>query len=682
MKQTFLTVLCFAGMLTGSASADLASLTARQQKLDAALDKVSPALVSVEDGFGAGSGIVVSGDGIVLTASHVVDTHRRNRPNPRLKVVFPDGSRYQAKLLGMNRSDDAAMLKITESPRNGKEFPFVDLGESDKLSRGDWCFALGHPGGFNLERPAPVRLGRVLSVGHRTVVSDCAIVLGDSGGPLFDMSGKLIGIHSMITEVIVENRHVAIDCFRRDGDRMENGESWGRLVAHDNDLAETDFMGVHLRWRSFTPEVSRVIRNSPADKAGLRSGDILLKVADQQFADPLGLSNLLDHLASHQQTTLVVDRNGRETSLSLTTGAKPDGRDRRRSETREVEVDSDDHERIRELTNQLTSLRTVGPYEKRAPEELARFEPSLRESSQSVVEIRRYGETLTLGTIMSSDGYIMTKASEIENVKRCDCILPDGRSVKFVEVATDFAYDLMLIKVNQRGLTPVSWNLRSEVKPGRIVITTDSRGAPLLPGVISVASRKLPTSTKGFLGVQLKQVWDEYGNKTAVGISNVFAGGAAKRYGVLEGDQVLSIDGVTVRTSEDMMRKVKSMPPYSKITLRIDRNDEIKTLEIVLTPKFIDDRQAMLERYQDPKNYGRFASTHNSGFPEAIQHDTDLYPRQCGGPLFDISGRAVGLNIARAARITSYAIPASAVVRVYEQLRVKGAQPASLKKAG
>ena len=234
MKQTYLTVLCFVSLLSTTAFGDIATLTARQKKLETALQKVTPALVSVEDGFGAGSGAVVSGDGIVLTASHVVDTRRGNRPNPRLKVVFPDGSRYRAKLLGMNRSNDAAMLKITERPRNGKEFPFVDLGESDKLERGDWCFALGHPGGFRLARPAPVRLGRVLSVGHRTVVSDCAIVLGDSGGPLFDLSGKLIGIHSMITEVIVENRHVAIDCFRRDAYRSEIGDNWGRLVSHYN----------------------------------------------------------------------------------------------------------------------------------------------------------------------------------------------------------------------------------------------------------------------------------------------------------------------------------------------------------------------------------------------------------------------------------------------------------------
>ena len=422
-----------------------------------------------------------------------------------------------------------------------------------------------------------------------------------------------------------------------------------------------------------------MIRDSPADKAGLRSGDILLKIADQQFADPLGLSNLLDSLASNQKTSVMVDRNGRETSFSLTTGTKPSGRDRRHSETRKVEVDARDYERLK---NQLTSLRNVGPYEKRSAEELNRFEPSLRQSGRSVVEIRRYGPTLTLGTIMSSDGYILTKASEIEDFRRCECVLPDGRSVKFVEVGTDYAFDLMLIKVNVQGLTPVSWDKTGDVKAGRIVITTDSRGTPTLPGVVSVASRKLPTATKGFLGVQLDQLSDKFGNRNGVGISNVFAGGAAKRYGVLKGDRVLTIDGATIRTREQMIDKVKTVPPFNKITMRIERDDGVKTLEIVLTPKFIDDREAMLERYRDTENFGKFASTHNSGFPEAIQHDTDLYPRQCGGPLFDISGKAIGLNIARAARVISYAIPAPAVVRVYEDLKAKAVNQAGLKKAG
>ena len=266
MKRMLLIALCTVGCFTplciSSVQADSSVLTERQTKLDQALKKVTPALVSVQDGFGAGSGVVVSPEGIVLTASHVVEVRRRR--NLGITVVFPDGSKYAARHLGMNRNADAAMLKITEPYRNGSEFPYVKLGRSGELQRGDWCFALGHPGGFRKDRPAPVRLGRVLSAGYRTVVSDCAIVLGDSGGPLFDLTGQLIGIHSMITEVIVENRHVAVDVFRRDGDRMEDGESWGRLQANDTDMVETHFVGLVLRWRSFTPEVSNVIRNSPS----------------------------------------------------------------------------------------------------------------------------------------------------------------------------------------------------------------------------------------------------------------------------------------------------------------------------------------------------------------------------------------------------------------------------------
>lgn len=98
----------------------------------------------------------------------------------------------------------------------------------------------------------------------------------------------------------------------------------------------------------------------------------------------------------------------------------------------------------------------------------------------------------------------------------------------------------------------------------------------------------------------------------------------------------------------------------------------MRTIDIVLTPQFVSPAgDVMLDRYRKD-NLGKFASVHNSGFPEALQHDTDLFPHQCGGPVFDISGKAIGLNIARAARITSYAIPAKAVLRVFEELKNKG----------
>ncbi|MEZ6132448.1 MAG: trypsin-like peptidase domain-containing protein [Planctomycetaceae bacterium] len=663
MKRASLSSLCLllVSVLTCELSlADQATLISRQQQLDAALKKVSPALVCVQDGLGAGSGVVVSADGIVLTASHVVET--RGRQPLRLHVLFPDGKEYRADLLGMNRAADAAMLKIREAPPNGREFPHVKLGESSKLERGDWCFALGHPGGFKPDRPAPVRLGRVLSVGDLTVVSDCAIVLGDSGGPLFDMNGQVIGIHSMITEVIVENRHVAVDVFRRDGDRMEKGESWGRLEARDNDLAETGFMGVTLRWRSFTAEVAHVIRDSPADRAGIRSGDVLLRIADQRFADPLGLSTLLNHLDENRQTTVLVDRIGREITLNMTTGRRP-SREELMARTDRVTAIDDDH--LNELEQQLTSLRRVGPFEKRSIEEMARFEPVLAGAERSVVEFREFARTLTLGAVMSSDGYILTKASELNDAIDPECILSSGRRLKFRKVAVDRAFDLMLVKVDAKDLVPVQWS-ETPAPAGRIVVTTDSRGTPLLPGVISVATRKLPTATRGFLGVRLAPI----SRPTGVGIEGVVPGGAAESADIRKGDIVLAVNDVEVRGSADMSNRISRLPPNSKVTLKIERSGAIRYVTVDLTSRFLTD-DSLLPRYQDSENLGKIVSNHNSGFPEVLEHDTDLYPNQCGGPLYDVTGKAVGLNIARSARITSYAVPASAVRTVYQSLRIK-----------
>lgn len=640
------------------AKADLSDLKEREKTLESVLAKVRPALVCVQDGFGAGSGVVVSEEGIVLTASHVVDTEGNSSSN--LRVIFPDGSRYRAKLLGMNRTADAAMLQIVGKPRNGKPFPFVKLGESSKLNQGEWCFAIGHPGGFNSARPAPVRFGRILSVGGRTVVSDCAIVLGDSGGPLFNMQGDVIGIHSMITEVIVENRHVAIDVFRRDGDRMENGESWGRLEARDNDIEETNFFGVVLRWRNFTPEVAHVLANSPAEAAGIRPGDILTEVAGQRFADSLGMSTLLNELVARQRIEVVIDRIGDSRRLPLVIGNRPSRRDLRGRRDRVTAID-DDH--LQELRTQLTSLRNVGPFEKRSQEVMAAYSEALYDQQGTVVEFRGFGPTLALGAVMSADGYILTKASELEGIVDPECVLYDGRRLSVKEVAVDHTYDLMLVKIDANNLTPVRWETRAKSAAGTLLITPDARSLPLRPGVVSVAERKLPNSGQGFLGVQMGP-----SPSGGVLVDSVVRGGAAERGRLQEGDIIRSLNGVDVVGSRDMASKIAALPPNSVVAIRYERDSMIRTVKVSLTPRFVaNPGEQLLERYAG--NDGKYASLHLSGFPRVIEHDSDLFPNQCGGPLYDLNGKAIGLNIARVARVSSYAIPAEDVLDVYRTLR-------------
>ncbi|MFN8708001.1 MAG: S1C family serine protease [Planctomyces sp.] len=642
-------------------------LRERQEKLYRALDRVRGAVVGVSDGSGVGSGVVVQPDGIVLTAAHVVDTGRR-QGSQRAIITFPDGSEYEARVLGKNRDHDATVLKIDDSPVNGGVFPYAEMGKSSELDLGEWCFAMGHPGGYRKDRTAPVRVGRILSVGDRTIVSDCSIVLGDSGGPLFDLDGKVIGIHSMITPLIIENRHVAVDCWHRDWQKFLNSERWGTLRAEDNHLVVSSFFGVGLKWKNFTAEVSQVMPDSPADAAGLKPGDLLRSIRGERFADRLDLGTLLSQIPDETSVDVVVLRNDREEKLPLVTGSQEEGLEEQQGERGALERQEDDEARETEIAEQLSPGRRIGPMEKRAPEQVRLFDPVVQDLRGTVVAIRDGGPIICLGTVMSSDGYILTKASEIVNAIEPQCVLPDGRSMTARQVAVDYFYDLALLHVSAVNLRPVIWETEKSPAVGTLCVIQDSRGNPLIPTVVSVATRSMPNSTKGFLGVRLAR--DEQG-QNGIRIENVIPSGAAARSGLKAKDIVLSIDGISMVSQIQMMQKVSQYKPGERIAVRYMREDMIRTMEIVLTPRFDNSEDAMLDLYQNsrPEMQGQFASIHSGGYPEVLQHEADVFPNQVGGPLLSLSGRAVGLNIARSDRVVSYAIPADSVLRVFRKLR-------------
>lgn len=639
-------------------------LQQRQTQLSASYEKVRPSLVGVSDGLGVGSGVVVSGDGIVLTASHVVSSERRNRirADRPITITFPDGSEYSARILGRNANVDAAVLKIDARPANGAEFPHAEMGRSGDLQPGDWCFALGNPGGMQSGRPAPLRIGRILSRGDRTLVSDCSIVLGDSGGALFDMQGRVIGIHSMITMLIIENRHVAIDCFHRDWDRLLAGERWGRLRAFDNRLAESSFFGVGLRWKDFVPQVTKVMPDGPADRAGLKPGDTLLSIDGQRFADRLDLGTLLAEIRDEQPVEVVLLRDDQETRLTLQTGTHEEADEERGTRRAREEQSDGDGERDDEIQEQMSVGRRIGPYEKRAPDQLREFAAIVKQSGHSVVAIRDGGPLVCFGTIMSSDGYVLTKASEIRNALDPECVLPDGRRFTPREVATDYAYDLTLLKIDAKNLQPGKWATGQTLPVGTLAVVPDVRGNPLLPTVISVAARRMANSSRGFLGVKLRQ------DVAGVRIEEVIPGGAAARYKLRADDLIVSIDGIMIGEVPQMIEKVSRYQPGERINIRIRRDDEEQTVEVILTPRFTNE-DALLPLYQDPEFQGQFVSSHSGGYPKVIQHDADIFPTQCGGPLLNLQGQIIGLNIARADRVVSYAIPADEVQEIFGRLR-------------
>ncbi|MBN1588049.1 MAG: trypsin-like peptidase domain-containing protein [Pirellulales bacterium] len=171
-----------------------------------------------------GSGVIVSRDGLILTAGHVA-----KRPGTKATFTMPDGKTYKGVSLGIHSSADAGMMKITDK---GK-WPCVKLAPKDETRVGDWCVAIGHPLGYKAGRPPVVRMGRVLRVEARAVQTDCPLIVGDSGGPLFNLDGKVIGINSRIGSPMSMNYHVPIDIFHDHWDRLKKGEVWVDATARD-----------------------------------------------------------------------------------------------------------------------------------------------------------------------------------------------------------------------------------------------------------------------------------------------------------------------------------------------------------------------------------------------------------------------------------------------------------------
>ncbi|RMF95811.1 MAG: PDZ domain-containing protein, partial [Planctomycetota bacterium] len=206
--------------VVAEAPQSIADLRAIEQQVDEVIKQVMPAVVGVRVGASQGSAVIVSSDGFVLTAGHVV-----GKPNQDVTFIFPDGKTAKGKTLGMNTEVDAGMMKITSDPPEGG-WPHVEMGDSEHVPEGAWVVAMGHPLGYTKGRPPVVRLGRVLR-NHDTVIrTDCPLVAGDSGGPVFDLEGKVVAINSRIAGSTSMNYHVPVNLFRNGWDRLAKGDVW------------------------------------------------------------------------------------------------------------------------------------------------------------------------------------------------------------------------------------------------------------------------------------------------------------------------------------------------------------------------------------------------------------------------------------------------------------------------
>jgi serine protease Do len=286
----------------------LDDLKAIQQHVKRVLEVVSPSVVGVQVGNAQGSGVIIK-DKYVLTAGHV-----SGQPGRECTLILPDGTRLKGKTLGQNVRADSGLIEITE----GDKYPSVEMGDSAKVEKGQWVLALGHPGGYKPGRPPVVRLGRVLRSGSAMLRTDCTLVGGDSGGPLFDMDGKVVGIHSSIGGEITANNHVAVNTFGETWDRLAKGESWGGFSL-GRDAA---YLGVTLGADAKGLKVSDVTKDSPADKSGFKADDVMTRFDGKKVADIDDLGELLSKKKPGDEVAVEVLRGDKTVTLKVKLGRR------------------------------------------------------------------------------------------------------------------------------------------------------------------------------------------------------------------------------------------------------------------------------------------------------------------------------------------------------------------------
>ena len=283
-------------------------LYAIQHRLQELLPKAKKGLVAIEANDGAGSGVIISPDGLILTAAHVI-----GKTGKKMKVRFADGKRTSAISLGGSEFSDAGMLKIIdEGP-----WPFVDLAENQSSQIGDWCFGLGHPGGFDAKRGIVVRIGRIIGKKDETMQTDSRLLGGDSGGPLFDFQGKVIAIHSRISQKPDQNFHVPIESFQANWDFFKNQD-----LLTFNEIEKGGFLGVACEEEEDGLLVKSIVPNSAAAQAGLQAGDVLVKVDDQWVNNREKLTILISSKKPNEEVSIEYKRENTTNRIQLKLGIR------------------------------------------------------------------------------------------------------------------------------------------------------------------------------------------------------------------------------------------------------------------------------------------------------------------------------------------------------------------------
>jgi serine protease Do len=284
---------------------------------------------------------------------------------------------------------------------------------------------------------------------------------------------------------------------------------------------------------------------------------------------------------------------------------------------------------------------------------LAAFRDVVATPAKSTVQIYCDKHSAALGTIVDPSGYIVTKASELDGKIECQLNAP-GQRFEATVVARDHALDLAVLKIDAKDLPAIAWSDGDAPAVGSWLVTPGLSQVPLAIGVLSVSPRRI-VAPPGALGIDLDDP------DQPARIKAVRPNSAAKTAGLEAGDIILKVNGKAVANNQELVMTVRGYQPGESIELVIKRGDQELTKTAVLGSLAKLFHPEGEDRAEFQNHLGGQLSERRYGFPSVIQHDSVLKPSECGGPIVDLDGKAVGINIARAGRVESFALPGSVV---------------------
>jgi serine protease Do len=216
------------------------------------------------------------------------------------------------------------MVQIIEKSTNpdGK-WPFLPVAKSAELKKGLWVVSLGHPGGPKKDRPPVARLGRIENNTKELVRSNCTLVGGDSGGPLFDLDGNVIGIHSRIGPTLAQNIHIPTELFKNQWEKLVAGEVFGSKFAVKKSGTAPVVGVVFPDDENDDAWITQVEDEGPAAKAGLKVGDTITKIDKVPIKTVKQFRDIIKERKAGEVVPITVRRSADILTLPLKLGKRP-----------------------------------------------------------------------------------------------------------------------------------------------------------------------------------------------------------------------------------------------------------------------------------------------------------------------------------------------------------------------